>query len=125
MAYQKELWTTNESMRIEVEDLLQNIEFLDEGKFEGWYSGREYLRYKLIPELIDQMVKDPANENLIQRLQHIRDLVTDGEIGVAISDEISLGVELYQLFPIRDYANAIMVIITLNRQMWLSQCRKT
>lgn len=87
MAYQREFWTTNESVRIEVEDLLQNIGFLEEGKFEGWSSEREYLRYKLIPGLIDQMVKDPANENLIQRLQHAKDLVIDGEIGVAISDE--------------------------------------
>ena len=86
MAYQKELWTTNESVRVEIEDLLDGLDFLENGGLEGLVCEREYLQYEVIPDLIDQMVDDPANEGLIQKLDFAKVLITSNVIGIAISD---------------------------------------
>ncbi len=116
MAYQKELWLTNESAQREYEAVVNGVDFLDEHESENWPSEREYLQFKVIPEMIDHLVDDPANEGLVQKLLHARDLITDVEVGVAISDQEHKidGVEFHGIDKRPDGSKILMILTRPN-----------
>ena len=84
MAYQKESWMTRESLEMEYTALLEGLEF-PVHESETWPSTREYLQYKVIPDIIHELIDDPANGRFLQELAYVRESIITNEIGVGIA----------------------------------------
>lgn len=129
MAYQKEQELRPE-LREEIQDLLDglgsigDLGFLDEEESRKWPSEREYLQFKVIPELVDHMVDDPANEGMVQKLSYAKELIESDAIRLAIVDQDDV-IDGAQLHPFDIYGNGritFMILVRPNVLAGLASC---
>lgn len=122
MAYQKELWISEASIRTEISDILSDADFLDEVDEYDLDSKRVLLQFRLIPSIIDELVEDAENEVFVRKLDYLEELITYDEIGVVLTKkEVEAGVAVEPL-KIDERRTSLVIVVSERVLAGLQSC---
>lgn len=111
MAYQKELWTSDESTKREIGEILSCADFLDYEDERDLESQRVRVQFEIIPDLIDQFIEGEVDNYDKYKFDYIGGLITYDQIGVELAKEkLATKVQLVT-YEVDDQSVSLVILV--------------